>query len=309
VLILSSRYEISSFSFVTLSYNSAISSLSVSADGPLGVAVALVVGIGQGEVAFDGKGTVENVIGKGHAELQPVGRRWSVQFKLVVLEQEVGIIDDVGVGLVPVVLPGELELLMDEDEGGDEEKDEVVAVEAAEVFVGPAAVAFVGEEVKVLFGKGADQLVGKELQMLAGKVLEPFIGTELERLVGIAEPLVVAVVAFQDKDEVSTGSPEDEFINVEDNDGISVPDEMIEDAAVGAKGVRLPVPPGPAVLAPAEVELMKRGEQHEEEKGMPPLGMTATTTLVEIAIDVGTPVLPGPSRNELDVKVNLLEGD
>ena len=49
---------------------SAISSRSVGAEGPLDVAVALLV---DQEVAFDGKGTVEKVVDIDQPELLPGG--------------------------------------------------------------------------------------------------------------------------------------------------------------------------------------------------------------------------------------------
>ena len=88
-------------------------------EGPLGVAVALVV---DHAVALVGKGTVENVVGKGgQPDLQPVGwRDWavsSVQVQLVPLDGNAE--PEVDVDATPVVLVEELTLPEAEERGNE----------------------------------------------------------------------------------------------------------------------------------------------------------------------------------------------
>jgi hypothetical protein len=55
--------------------------------------------------------------------------------------------------------------------------------------------------------------------------------------------------------------------------------------------------------------LVKIGEQHEDEKGVPPLDVMVTTILVEAVIRVGAAVLPVPRKEELDVNAKLLDDE
>jgi hypothetical protein len=184
----------------------------------------LVVGQSRDDVTLVGKGTVENVVGSGQPEPQPVGSKRSVQVVLVVLEVELGVVVDVAVGTVMVVLVGEPELLKDEEERGEDGM--VVLVGAAEVFVGPAAVAFVGTEVSGLVGKEVDELVRMDL----------------EESVEDAELAVMLAVSFEDREAVVVGIADAELLAEEDREDVVELDVITDDAAGGIDDAEMPVP-------------------------------------------------------------------
>jgi hypothetical protein len=235
----------------------------------------LVVGQSRDDVKLVGKGTVENVVGSGQPEPQPVGSKRSVQVVLVVLEVELGVVVDVAVGTVMVVLVGEPELLKDEEERGEDGM--VVLVGAAEVFV----------------GKEVDELVRMDL----------------EESVEDAELAVMLAVSFEDREAVVVGIADAELLAEEDREDVVELDVITDDAAGGIDDAEMPVPFWVLAGAASELELVKIGEQHEDEKGVPPLDVMVTTILVEAVIRVGAAVLPVPRKEELDVNAKLLDDE
>ena len=259
---------------------------------------------------MDGKGMVENVVGKGG---QPVGRDGSlvssVQVELVVvvvvaLEGEVGATVD-GTPVV-VVLVQEVELLEDGKGGRDVEDCVVVVVmEVAEVLVGPVAVELVREETEVLDGMESDELVGIEVDELVVDMPDKFVDEELEMPVGTPEAPVSVVDAFKDVDGVSVGCPEGALFAVEVEDSVALPDKTMEPVPVGTEDVIVPVLPGLLAVAPVEVVFPNGGEQHEDENGVLPPEITVTITLLEIVTSVGLllPLVPGVAELDGDAKV------
>ena len=290
----------------------AISSLSVGEDGLLGVAAALADGQ---EVTFNGNGTVENVVGSGgQPELQRVRWKWCVQIELVALEFKVDVCANVVLVVRPVVLVGELELPEEGKEEAGEEFGDMVVLEGAEASIEPAAVAAFGREVMILDVKDVEELVGREVNELMGKKLKTpvdnalmlLVEKELPVLVGTTEVPVKFADLFEDTDEVLVRKADVEFIFVRRDGDTVVSDVIIELTAVGIKDVWLPELSDLVVVASAEVEFMKIGEQHEDDKGVQ-LGITLTTTLVGTVTSVGEAVLPFPSSEELDVVAKPLK--
>ena len=254
--------------------SSAISSLSVGTEGPLGVAVALVLAIGQ-DVALAGNGTVEKVVGRSQLKLLSVGWKmvdiWSVQVVqlVVLLELEIGaVVDDAIVAAVGPAMLVVVELPR-EKEGGV-----MIVVGAAKVFIALAAVALVGNEVAVPIGK------------------------EVEDSVNTAKLAVIFAVSFGDIEDIAIVTVGAELF-IEDGRADIVESDMTTDGtAGGVEDAEMPVSFWVLTArAAAELELVKIGEQHEDEKGVAPLGVTVTIMLVETVIAVGAAVLPVPSRD------------
>ena len=309
----SRRAEISPSSCETPLAIVAISSLSVGEDGPLGVAVALADGQ---EVTFDGNGAVENVVGSGgQPELQRVRWKWCVRLELVMLEFKVDVCADVVLVARPVVLVGELELPEEGEEEADEEFDNMVVLEGAEVSIELAAVAVFEREVMVIDVMDVEELVGREVNELVEKKLETpvdnalmlLVAKELPVLVGTTEVPVKFADPFEDVDEVLVRKADVEFIFVRRDGDTVVSGVTVELAAVSIKDVWLPELSDLVVVASAEVEFMKVGEQHEDDKGVPQLCITLTTTLVGTVTSVAEAVPPFPSSEELDIIAKLLE--
>ena len=244
-----------------------------------------MLAIGQ-DVTLAGNRTVEKVVGRSRLKLPSVGWKmvdtWSVQVVLLVvlLELEIGaVVDDAIVAAVgPAVLLVELPR---EKEGG------VTRVgEAAKVFIAPAAVALVGNEVAVLVGK------------------------EVEDCVNTAKLVVVFAVSFGDIEDIAIVTVGAELFTEDGRADIVESDMTTDGTAGGVEDAEMPV--SFWVLtgrAAAELELVKIGEQHEDEKGVAPLGVTVTIMLVETVMTVGVAVLPVPSRDELNVHAKLRDAD
>jgi hypothetical protein len=245
------------------------------------------------EVTFDGNGTVEKVVGSGdQSELQRVRWKWFVYLELVALEFKVDVCADVVLVTKPVVLAGELKLPEEREEEADEEFDDMVALAAIAVFE---------REVMMLDVNDVDELVGREVNELVGKKLEALVDNALVSLVEKELPVLVGTT------EVSVKFADVEFIFVRREGDTVVSNVAIELAAVGIKDVWLPELSDLVVVASAEVEFVKRDEQHEDDKGVIRLCVTLTTTLVRTVTSVGEAVLPFPSSEELGIIAKLLE--
>ena len=203
------------------------------------------------------------------------------------------------VDAIPVVLVGELKLPEDEERGN--EMEDCMVVETSEVPVGPADVVLIEVGTEVLDNIESDELVRKELDKPVVNVTEEFVEMELDRLVDIAELPVMVTDAFKDMENVTAGCPEVALLIVGGEDGVAVP------VPVGTREGRVPVLFGPVAVTPLDVEFMKGCEQHEDENGAPPLGITVRTRLVEMVTSVGAPLLPVPSSIELDGGANVRE--
>jgi hypothetical protein len=291
----------------------AISPLSVGEDRPLGVAVALADGQ---EVMFNGNGAVENVVGSaGQPELQRVGWKWCVRLELVALEFKGDVCADVVLVARPVVLVGELELPEEGEEEADEEFDDMMVLGGAEASIELAAVAVFERVVMVLdvmdveelVGRGVSELVSKRLETPVDNALMLIVEKELPVVVGTTEVSVKFADPFEDTDEVFVRKADVEFIFVRRDGDTVFSGVTIELAAVVTKDVWLPELSELVVVASAEVEFVKTGEQHEDDKGVPQLCITLTDTLVRTVASVGEAVLLFPSSEELDIIVKLLE--
>jgi hypothetical protein len=189
-----------------------------------------------------------------------------------------------------------------------------MVLRGAEGSVELAAVAVLGEvivfdmnDVEEFVGREISELVGKKLETLVDNALVLLAEKELPVFVGAIEVSVVFVDPFEDIDEVLVSKADVEFIFVRRDGDTVVSDMTTELAAVSVKDVWLPELPELVVVASAEVEFAKTGEQHEGEEGVPPLCITLTTALVGTVSSVGEAVLPFPSSEELDIIAKLLE--
>jgi hypothetical protein len=158
-----------------------------------------------------------------------------------------------------------------------------------------------------LVGREVNELVGKKLETPVDNALMLLVEKELPVLVGTTEVSVKFADPFEDTDEVLVRKADVEFIFVRRDGDTVVSDMTVELAAVGIKDVWLPELSDLVVVASAEVEFVKIGEQYEDDKGVPQLCITLTTTLVGTVASVGEAVLPFPSSEELDIIAKLLE--
>jgi hypothetical protein len=181
------------------------------------------------------------------------------------------------------------------------------SVELAAVAVCGEVIVFDMNNVEEFVGREVSELVGKKLETLVDNALVLLAEKEPSVFVGATEVSVVFADPFEDIDEVLVSKADVEFIFVRRDGDTVVSDMTTELAAVGVKDVWLPELPELVVVASAEVEFAKTGEQHEGEEGVPPLCTTLTTALVGTASSVGEAVLPFPSSEELDIIAKLLE--
>jgi hypothetical protein len=201
----------------------------------------------------------------------------------------------------------ELELLESEGEVADEDEKGKVVEEAADEFVGLAAVVLAKDEVVVLFRKGPDELVGEKVGVLAGRLFSELRGSEVGVLDSATDFLNMVVDEFQDVDEVSIGSREVDSTVVGDDVETTRPEEKMELVSVGTQEARLDFPSALVPVDPVEVEFFHLGEQHDDAGGGPPLGTAATLTLVETVMNGEAATLLVPRRDELDSKAMVLE--
>jgi len=220
----------------------------------------------------------------------------SVQFQPVDMEVGLGTVVNTAVEAARVALT-----LPKEEEGGDEAKEDILVVVTTEVSIGPITVILSGEKISKLDELESDELVGRKLEKPVAKALEELVRKELDRFVGIAELSVMVADEIQDVGEVSAEDPEVVLIIGEDKESTALLDETME-----LSGGILVIPEL-FLVAPAEVEFVKGGRQHEDEREVPPPSIAVMTALDEIDTNVGMLVMPFASKVEFDVGAQLLE--